>query len=105
MPILRMAWGRVLAGTWDQYQAIYKNKIESTVKTIDGLQVRELLRSTEDPDEGVQVTVWATEEDMNNYMGSEVHRSLVKETDHLHKGEYWVKFFDFDSSRQTEYKP
>ena len=94
--IVRMAWGRVRFGAWDQYEKIYKREVEPTVNTVKGLAVRELLRSTEDPDEGISITLWETEEDLKNYEESELSKSLAKVAEHLYRGEYWVKTFVFD---------
>lgn len=94
--ILRMAWGKVQFGTWDEYEKIYKSQVEPTVNTVKGLAVRELLRSTEDPDEGISITLWETEEDLKNYEESELSRSLAKVAEHLYRGDYFVKRFVFD---------
>ena len=99
MSILRLTWGKVRLGAWDQYESMYKNKVEPTVKTIKGLQVRELLRSTEDPDEGISVTLWETEEDMINYEKSELIQSITKEAEPLYRGEYWIKKFNYDPDK------
>ena len=94
--ILRMAWGKVRFGTWDQYEKLYKSDVEPTVNSVKGLAVRELLRSTEDPDEGISITLWETEEDLKNYEASELQQSLSKVAEHLYRGEYWIKTFVFD---------
>jgi heme-degrading monooxygenase HmoA len=99
MPYLRLTWGKLRLGAWDQYESMHKKTVEPTVKTIKGLQMRELLRSTEDPDEGISVTLWETEEDMNNYEGSELHQSIAKESEPLYRGEYWVKKFYYDPDK------
>ena len=100
--ILRMTWGKLQFGTWDQYESIHKSKVEPTVKTIKGLKVRELLRSTEDPDEGISVTLWETAEDLKNYEGSELHQSIIKDAEPLYRGEYWVKTFDYNPDNMAE---
>lgn len=103
--IVRMVWGRLQFGTWDQYEKIHKSKVEPTVNTVKGLVVRELLRSTEDPDEGISVTLWETEEDLKNYEGSELHQSIAKDAEPTYRGEYWVKTFIYDPSNLVRAKP
>ncbi len=100
--ILRMAWGKVRFGTWDEYEKIYKRDVEPTVNTVKGLAVRELLRSTEDPDEGINITLWETEEDLKNYEASDLYRSLAKAAEHLYRGEYFIKTFVFDYDKLVQ---
>ncbi len=59
-----------------------------------GLQERQLLRSTEDPDEGISVSIWDSMEDLLEYERGEFRQSLAKEVEHLYRGEYWVKHFE-----------
>ena len=59
-----------------------------------GLRERQLLRSTEDPDEGKSVIMWDTQEDLLNYERSEVRQLLAKEAEHLYRGDVWVKHFE-----------
>jgi len=51
------------------------------------------LRSTEDPDEGISVSVWDSLEGLCNYETGEFRQSLAREVEHLYRGEYWVKHF------------
>ena len=55
---------------------------------------RHLLRSTEDPDEGISVSIWDSMEDLLEYERGEFRQSLAKEVEHLYRGEYWVKHFE-----------
>jgi len=52
-----------------------------------------LLRSTEDPDEGMNVSVWNTQEDLLHER-SELRQDLAKEAEHLYRGDFWVKHFE-----------
>lgn len=53
-----------------------------------------MLRSTEDPDEGMNVSVWNTQEDLLHYERSELRQDLAKEAEHLYRGDFWVKHFE-----------
>ena len=53
-----------------------------------------LLRSTEDPDEGVSVSVWDSEEALLRYERSELRRNMAQEVENLYRGEFWVKHFE-----------
>jgi len=61
---------------------------------------RQLLRSTEDPDEGVSVSIWDTLEDMRSYETGEFRQKIAQEVENLYRGEYWVKHFEVADSQQ-----
>ncbi len=89
-----IAWGKLRLGAWDQYEKFYREKVETTVDAVNGLRNRQLLRSTEDPDEGMTVSMWDTQEDLLNYERSELRQTLAAEVEHLYRGEFWVKHFE-----------
>ena len=102
MSYIRVAWGKLTAGGWEQFERHYKEKIAPTINTTKGLQYRALLPSTDIPDEGVSITLWETLEDMQNYERSEQHRTLASGMEHLFTGEYWVKHFELVSIARPE---
>ena len=89
-----VAWGKLRLGAWEQYENFYKERVEPTIKSVKGLRERQLLRSTEDPDEGMSVSMWETQEDLINYERSELRQTLATEAEHLYRGEFWVKHFE-----------
>ena len=91
---LRMVWGRLRPGTWTDYERHYKERVATHNDDIQGLRERQLLRSTEDPDEGVSVSVWDTLENLRAYETGEFRQTIAKEVEHLYRGEYWVKHFE-----------
>ncbi len=88
-----VVWGRLRLGAWDQFEHFHSNRVMPSTKEIKGLHDRQLLRSTEDPDEGMSISYWDSEEDLLNYMRSPLRESLAKEVEHLYRGEFWVKHF------------
>lgn len=88
-----VVWGRLRLGAWDQFENFYNNRVMPSTKDIKGLHDRQLLRSTEDPDEGMSFSYWDSEQDLLNYMRSPLRESLAKEVEHLYRGEFWVKHF------------
>ena len=92
-----VAWGKLRLGTWDRFEHFYKERVEPTSKTVKGLRERQLLRSTEDPDEGMSVSYWETQEDLINYERSDLREKLAGEAEHLYRGEFWVKHFEINS--------
>ena len=89
-----VAWGKLRLGAWDEFEKFYNERVEPTTKTIDGLQERQLLRSTEDPDEGMSVSIWDSADSLLNYARSQLRQTLAKDAEHLYRGEFWVKHFE-----------
>ena len=89
-----VVWGRLRLGAWDQFEHFHNNRVVPSTKDIKGLHDRQLLRSTEDPDEGMSISNWDTEEDLLTYMRSPLRESLAKEVEHLYRGDFWVKHFE-----------
>lgn len=94
MTYAMVAWGKLRLGTWEQYERFFKERVEPTTNTVDGLRERQLLRSTEDPDEGMSVSIWDSQDDLLNYERSDLRQALTKEVEHLYRGEFWVKHFE-----------
>ena len=97
---LMMAWGKLRLGSWDQYEDYYRGQVEQTTESVDGLRYRMLLRSTEDPDEGLSVSVWDNEESLLTYERSELRRNMAQEVENLYRGEFWVKHFQVTDTNQ-----
>ena len=97
---VRMVWGKLRPGTWEQYERHYHERVVPTSKGLRGLHERQLLRSTEDPDEGISVSMWETMEDMHNYDVSDRRQLLAKELEHLYRGEYSVMHFEVKSTNR-----
>ena len=97
---LRMSWGSIRAGYWDEYRSFYNERVAPSTRGVKGLSQRQLLRSTENPDEGISLSLWETLEDLTAYERSETRRNLIQDAEHLHhpwsyaRGEYWVKHFE-----------
>ena len=97
---IRMVWGKLRPGTWDEYERHYHERLAGSAGTIPGLKERQLLRSTEDADEGVSVSIRDTLDNMRAYEVGEFRQSVAKEMEHLYRGEYWVKHFEVISSTE-----
>jgi heme-degrading monooxygenase HmoA len=95
-----MVWGKLRPGSWEVYERHYYERVVPSSKGIKGLQERQLLRSTEDPDEGISLSIWDTLENMHNYDVSERRQELAKELEHLYRGEYSVTHFEVKSSNR-----
>ena len=90
----RVAWGKVKPGTWEEYERLYHEEILPTTREVKGLRFRELLRGTDDPDEGISLTLWESREDLDAYEQSDLYQRLVDRARAFYAGEFWVKHFD-----------
>ena len=94
---LRIAWGKLRPGTWEEYERHYCERVIPSDKDIEGLRERRLLRCAQNPDEGISFSVWDTLEDLVCYERSEARQAFAKEVEHLFNGEYWVKNIEFSA--------
>jgi heme-degrading monooxygenase HmoA len=94
----RVLWGKIKMGMWDEYERYYDQKIISSTEGVKGFRGRRLLRSLENPDEGISISLWETKEDMENYVKSPRRQELARDAEKLYSGEYWVKHFEVKSS-------
>ena len=95
---VRMLWGKLRHGMWDEYEKYYNDHIEPVTREIGGFRGRQLLRSTENGDEGLSLTLWDTQEAMQSYDRSPNRQEAGKGMEHMYSGEYWVKHFEIRSS-------
>ncbi len=98
--VIMTAWGKLRLGSWDQYEQYYRDNVLKIEAGPTGLFDRMLLRSVEDPDEGVSVSVWESEESLMRYERSELRRNIAQEVDNLYRGQFWVKHFLVTDSNQ-----
>jgi heme-degrading monooxygenase HmoA len=73
---MRMAWGRVEPGKWDEYEAAYR-KGDAEAGRPDGLIAHRLMRDLDDPDIGYASLLWETSEAMEAYENSDNYRTRV----------------------------
>lgn len=63
---MRISWGRVNPGMWDEYEAAFKQALEAA-GPIEGLKARVISRDLDDPDTGYSVSWWESAEAMEAY--------------------------------------
>ena len=91
--LVMMAWGKLRMGSWGQYEQFFRDRVEPTTGKVSGLRERRLLRSTEDPDEGISLSVWDSEKDLLDYERGTLRQELAQDLEGLYRGEFWVKHF------------
>ncbi len=92
--LARVAWGKVKPGTWEEYERLYREELLPASRDVKGLRFRELLRGTDDPNEGISLTLWDSREDLEAYERGEVYRHFTERVRSFYVGEYWIKHFD-----------
>jgi heme-degrading monooxygenase HmoA len=92
--LARVAWGKVKPGSWDDYERIYRDAIVPASRGVKGLHFRELLSSTEDPNEGISLTLWESREDMEAYEAGATYQGFLQRVTPFYVGEYWIKHFE-----------
>ena len=101
-----VVWGRLRLGMWPEYEKFYKERVSPSTQEVVGLRERKLMRSIQDPDEGLSISFWDTLQDLQNYERSDQRKELAQEADHLYqplsypRGEFWVKHFEVISTHQ-----
>jgi heme-degrading monooxygenase HmoA len=73
---MRVAWGRVEPGKWDEYEAAYRKGAAEAGRP-DGLVAHRLMRDVDDPDTGFTTLVWETREAMEAYENSTNYRTRL----------------------------
>ena len=69
--IMRITWGRIHPGKWDEYEKTYNATVVAKSKNIKGLRGRWLAQDMADKDAGYSVSLWDSAEDMQAYEQSE----------------------------------
>jgi heme-degrading monooxygenase HmoA len=72
--IMRITWGKLNPGTWDEFERVYKETLAG--KEIKGLRGRWLAQDASDPDGGFSLSLWETPEDLQADEQSEVFRDM-----------------------------
>ena len=63
---LRISWGRVNPGSWDDYEKAFTESVEQA-GALPGLKQRVLSRDIDDPNTGYSISFWESEEAMEAY--------------------------------------
>ena len=98
------AWGRLKAGSWQQFEKHYDEKLRPLTERMPGLSERQLWRGAEEKDEVVSWSIWDSLQDLRNYEVSEARRDLAQEAEQYYQplayshGEFWVKHFEVVST-------
>lgn len=75
---MRIVWGKVRPGQWEQYEEVYKHVLRLGREHIQGLQGRWLVRDIDDPDAGYSVSLWESTAAIDRYETSDFFLQEVK---------------------------
>jgi heme-degrading monooxygenase HmoA len=75
--IMRITWGRIHAGKWDEYEKTYNAIVVAKSKNIKGLRGRWLAQDTADKDAGYSISLWDSTADMEAYEQSEFFKKEI----------------------------
>jgi len=62
--IMRMTWGKLRAGSWNEFEKTYNTTVVAKGRQVKGLRGRWLLQDAEDKDTGFAVSLWESAADM-----------------------------------------
>jgi heme-degrading monooxygenase HmoA len=63
---MRISWGRVNPGAWEDYEKAFRDGVEAT-GPVDGLRARTLSRDIDDPNTGYSISLWESARAMEAY--------------------------------------
>lgn len=75
--IMRITWGKVQSGRWDEYERAYQDTVVARSQGIPGLLGRWLVHDMDDRDAGYAVSLWNSMDDVRAYEQSDLFRELT----------------------------
>ena len=85
--VIRITWGRLRAGVWNEFESAYRaNVIDG--KTVEGLRWRFLVQDSGDKDTGFAMSLWDNLGDMETYEQSAVFKEFLATLEPFFVGEY-----------------
>jgi heme-degrading monooxygenase HmoA len=91
----RVAWGRLRPQAWGEYERLYTELVIPQTAELSGLTRRILLRSVDEPDEGISVSLWENLDALRAYRTGDLYRSeLQPALNHLFNNDWWSKEYE-----------
>jgi heme-degrading monooxygenase HmoA len=88
---MRITWGKLKSGAWDQYEAAYRKVMPQTLE-VPGIRGRWLIRDLDEADAGYSIAMFDTETEMRAFTeNAEVRAAIKGALDPFHTGEYTTK--------------
>ncbi|WP_281689149.1 antibiotic biosynthesis monooxygenase family protein [Pseudonocardia thermophila] len=91
----RVAWGRLKPDAWAEYEDLFTRLVVRRTADLPGLQRRLLLRSVDEPDEGISVSLWDDRDAVRSYRTGDLYRSeLMPALSHVFNNDWWAKEYE-----------
>ena len=86
--VIRVTWGKLRAGAWDEFERTYRANVTTKGANIKGLRGRWLAQDAGDKDTGFAVSLWDNLSDMQVYEQSALYREIMGPLQPFFVGEY-----------------
>jgi len=86
--VIRITWGKLRAGAWQDFERTYHENVLTKGKTLKGLRGRWLSQDAADKDTGFAVSLWDNAADMQAYEQSQLYREIMAPLQPFFVGEY-----------------
>jgi len=88
---IRITWGKLKPGAWDDYEAAFRKVMPQTMGA-PGIRGRWLIRDLDEKDAGYSIAMFESERDMRAYTeNADVRAAIRQALDPFHTGEYTTK--------------
>jgi len=86
--VIRVTWGKLRAGSWDEFERAYRDNVLVKGKNLKGLRGRWLAQDSGDKDTGFAVSLWDNMADMQAYEQSALYKDIMGSLQPFFVGEY-----------------
>jgi heme-degrading monooxygenase HmoA len=86
--VIRITWGKLRAGTWDEFERTYREKVVAKARNINGLRGRWLAQDSGDKDTGFAVSLWDSLAAMQAYEESALYKEIIAPLQPFFVGEF-----------------
>jgi heme-degrading monooxygenase HmoA len=85
---VRITWGRVKPGRWEDYEAAYQRIVVQGEGDVPGLRGRLLVRDVDDPDSGGTLSLWDSAEAARDYEQGDLRASVLPQLEEFFSGDF-----------------
>ena len=85
---IRITWGRVKPGRWDDYEAAYRKVVVEGEGEVPGLRGRMLMRDTADPESGGTLSLWESAATARDYEQGDLRAQVLPGLEEFFTGDF-----------------
>lgn len=86
---MRIVWGKILPGKWDEFEATFKSAM-ATRGHVNGLINHWLARDQHDPNAGYSITLWDSEANMRQFWDSQRRKQIMAPLETFYVNQFTV---------------